>query len=180
MKTIDTNSLIIDMDKETEKENMAMGGEAPALQGGREGAFGRRGETVRAGAGETPGGWQGIESGGVPAAFGPAGPSAVQTVAEAPCDELECRAACLAARDLARHYCELAGEHERLALAAKAGVYGLAVHIRPACAGLLRLADESTAGELRRRIRWLGVQMAMLAVLQGLTVVYVLWRFSVR
>lgn len=95
---------------------------------------------------------------------------------EPPSVELECRAACLAARDLAKHYCEEARTHERLALAAKAGLYDLARQMQPACEELLRLANESTAAELRRRMRWLELQVTVLAYLLGVTVVYAVWK----
>lgn len=175
------------MDKRNEKErNWAADAYAP--HEGREGACGGLGDTVRAGAAKTPGRGQRIERRGIPAAFdhadpstprsgyAEAGPSSIQTVTEPPCVELECRAACLAARDLAKHYCEEARTHERLALAAKAGLYDLARQMQPACEELLRLADESTAAALRRRLRWLELQVTVLAYLLGVTVVYAVWK----
>lgn len=167
--------MIISMDKRNEKETNG-GSEAHAFQRGREGALGALGDTVRAGAAKTPGRGQRIERRGIPGAYDPADPSAVQTVTEPPSVELECRAACLAARDLAKHYCEEARTHERLALAAKAGLYDLARQMQPACEELLRLANESTAAELRRRMRWLELQVTVLAYLLGVTVVYVVWK----
>lgn len=167
--------MIISMDKRNEKErNWAA--DAHTLHEVREGALGGLGDTLRAGAAKTPGRGQRIEKRGIPAAFDPADPSAVQTVTEPPSVELECRAACLAARDLAKHYCEEAKTHERLALAAKAGLYDLARQMQPACEELLRLANESTAAALRRRLRWLELQVTVLAYLLGVTVVYVVWK----
>lgn len=163
------------MDKRNEKErNWAA--DAHTLHEVREGALGGLGDTLRAGAAKTPGRGQRMEKRGIPAAFDPADPSAVQTVTEPPSVELECRAACLAARDLAKHYCEQARTHERLALAAKAGLYDLARQMQPACEELLRLANESTAAALRRRMRWLELQVTVLAYLLGVTVVYVVWK----
>lgn len=167
--------MIISMDKRNEKErNWAA--DAHTLHEVREGALGGLGDTVRAGAAKTPGRGQRIEKRGIPAAFDTADPSAVQTVTEPPSVELECRAACLAARDLAKHYCEEARTHERLALAAKAGLYDLARQMQPACEELLRLANESTAAALRRRLRWLELQVTVLAYLLGVTVVYAVWK----
>lgn len=105
-----------------------------------------------------------------------AGPSGNQTVTEPPSVERECRAACLAARDLAKHYCEQARTHEQLAFAAKAGLYDLARQMQPACEELLRLANDSTAATLRRRLRWLELQVEVLAFLLGGTLVYVVWK----
>lgn len=163
------------MDKRNEKETNGAS-EAHTIHEGREGARGALGDTLRAGAAKTPGRGQRIENRGIPAAFDPADPSAVQTVTEPPSVELECRAACLAARDLAKHYCEEARTHERLALAASAGLYDLARQMQPACEELLRLANDSTAAALRRRMRWLELQVTVLAYLLGVTVVYVVWK----
>lgn len=181
----------------TKEKETNWAADAHTLHEVREGALGGLGDTVRAGAAKTPRRGQRIEKRGnfnardeylakkcpelakyglIPAAFDPADPSSIQTVTEPPSVELECRAACLAARDLAKHYCEEARTHERLALAAKAGLYDLARQMQPACEELLRLADESTAAALRRRLRWLELQVTVLAYLLGVTVVYVVWK----
>ncbi len=187
------------MDKRNEKERNG-GSEAHTLHEVREGALGGLGDTLRAGAAKTPRRGQRMEKRGIPAAFDPAdpstphggfrlrtcgatprqdaeaGPSGNQTVTEPPSVERECRAACLAARDLAKHYCEVARTHERLAFAAKAGLYDLARQMQPACEELLRLANDSTAAALRRRLRWLELQVEVLAFLLGGTLVYVVWK----
>lgn len=165
----------------------ARASEAHTLHEVREGALGGLGDTLRAGAAKTPGRGQRIEKQGNFSArdaylakkcpeLAKYGLVPVQTVTEPPSVELECRAACLAARDLAKHYCEEARTHERLALAAKAGLYDLARQMQPACEELLRLENESTAAALRRRLRWLELQVTVLAYLLGVTVVYVVWK----
>lgn len=140
--------------------------------------------------GTTPkgaGAGQRIKLRGIPADIDPADPSAIQSVT--PPAEMfaapegvdggspeEIRAACLAARDMARHYAEVAGVHQRLALAAKGGLYELAGQMQPACEALLELANGSTPVELRRRMARLETAVHVLAVLLLAAVVYMVWK----
>lgn len=120
--------------------------------------------------GTTPNGagaGQRIKLRGVPADIDPADPSGIQSVTPE-----EIRAACLAARDMARHYAEVARVHQRLALAAKKGLYELAGQMQPACEALLELASGSTPVELRRRMARLELAVHVLAVLLLAAVVY--------
>lgn len=129
--------------------------------------------------GTTPkgaGAWQRIKLRGFPADIDPADPSGIQSVTPPAGvdggEPEEIRAACLAARDMARHYAELAGVHQRLALAAKKGLYELAGKMQPACEAMLELANESAPRELRRRMARLELAVHVLAVLLLAAVVY--------
>lgn len=145
----------------------------------RKGGAGKDSGTAPNGAGAG----QRIKLRGIPADIDPADPSVIQSVT--PPAEMftapevvdsgspeEIRAACLAARDMARHYAEVAGVHQRLALAAKSGLYELAGKMQPACDELLELATGSTPVELRRRIARLETAVHVLAVLLLAAVVY--------